>query len=85
MQGEWLASRVLNFCLSYLTQAVRPHSTWVVLKPHIPALLQTCVFPLACFDDDDAALWQDDPQEYIRKVMGPACPGSRTLHAWHQP
>ncbi|KAK9813831.1 hypothetical protein WJX73_000701 [Symbiochloris irregularis] len=66
-QGEWLAARVLNFCIMYLTQAIAPKHTWAVLKPHIPALLQSCVFPLACFDDEDAALWQDDPQEYIRK------------------
>jgi hypothetical protein len=23
---------------------------------------------MLCFDDEDAELWEDDPQEYIRKV-----------------
>lgn len=68
VQGQWLSPRVLHFCLSYVTHAIAPARTWAVLKPHVPALLQSCVFPLACFDDADAAQWQDDPHEYIRKV-----------------
>ena len=68
MQGQWLAPRVINLCLSYVTHAISPARTWKVVQPHVPALLQACVFPLACFDDDDATLWHDDPQEYIRKV-----------------
>lgn len=31
---------------------------------------RSVVFPLLCFDDEDAELWEDDPQEYIRKVGG---------------
>lgn len=27
---------------------------------------------MLCFDDEDAELWADDPQEYIRKV-GSVC------------
>jgi hypothetical protein len=36
--------------------------------PAPPSLPPSVVFPLLCFDDEDAELWQDDPQEYIRKV-----------------
>ncbi len=33
---------------------------------------RSVVFPMLCFDDEDAELWADDPQEYIRKV-GSVC------------
>lgn len=26
------------------------------------------VLPQLCFDDEDAELWEDDPQEFVRKV-----------------
>ena len=42
--------------------------TWKLLQPHVPALMERVLFPLMCFDDVDAELWEDDPQEYIRKV-----------------
>lgn len=54
--------------LRYLTHAVELSSTWKLIKPHILDLLTKCVFDLMCFDDEDAELWEGDPQEYIRKV-----------------
>lgn len=57
--------------LRYLTHAVELSATWKLIKPHILDLLTKCVFDLMCFDDEDAELWEDDPQEYIRKV-GPS-------------
>ena len=41
------------------------------LLPHrtpLTCALCSVVFPMLCFDDEDAELWEDDPQEYIRKV-----------------
>jgi hypothetical protein len=26
------------------------------------------VLPLLCFDEEDAELWEEDPQEFVRKV-----------------
>jgi len=26
------------------------------------------VLPQLCFDDEDAELWEEDPQEFVRKV-----------------
>ena len=54
--------------LRYLTHAIELGPTWKLIKPHIHQLLTKCVFDLMCFDDEDAELWEDDPQEYIRKV-----------------
>ena len=52
-----------------MAYAVTPTHTWKRLKEHIPNLLRLCIFPLCCFDQEDAELWADDPHEYIRKVL----------------
>lgn len=33
-------------------------------------LLPQVVLPLLCFDEEDAELWEEDPQEFVRKVRG---------------
>ncbi|KAK9818968.1 hypothetical protein WJX74_009075 [Apatococcus lobatus] len=66
-QGQYLSPRVTNLVLQYLTHAVKLSSSWKALKPEALPLLQRVIFPLLCFNEDDARLWQDDPQEFIRK------------------
>lgn len=68
MQGVWLSPRVLNLLLQYLQTAVSLSKTWKVIKPFCQGLLESVVFPLLCCTDEDLRLWNDDPQEYIRKV-----------------
>ena len=63
-----MAPRVTNLALQYVTTGVALSSSWKVMKPHMSSLLASVVFPLCCFDDEDEELWDDDPQEYIRKV-----------------
>ncbi len=67
-QGQYITPRVINLALQYLTTAVGLSSTWKPLKAHMGSLLGSVVFPLCSFNDEDEELWQDDPQEYIRKV-----------------
>lgn len=67
-QGQYLSPRVTNLVLQYLTHAVKLASSWKALRPEALPLLQRVIFPLLCFNEDDARLWQDDPQEFIRKV-----------------
>ncbi|EIE23737.1 ARM repeat-containing protein [Coccomyxa subellipsoidea C-169] len=66
-QGQYITPRVINLALQYLTTAVGLSSTWKPLKAHMGSLLASVVFPLCSFNDEDEELWQDDPQEYIRK------------------
>ncbi len=63
-----MTPRVINIALQSLTTAIGLSSTWKPLKAHIGSLLNSVVFPLCCFNDEDEELWHDDPQEYIRKV-----------------
>lgn len=83
-QGKWLSPRVINLALQYLTVAVKAARTWKVLQPHVPQLMARVLFPLMCFDDADAELWEDDPQEYIRKVraFAPRLPFSLAPSPW---
>ena len=68
LQEEYVSPRVINLMLRYLTHAIELGPTWKLIKPHIHSLLTKCVFDLMCFDNEDAELWEEDPQEYIRKV-----------------
>ena len=63
-----MAPLVTNLALQYVTTGVALSSSWKVMKPHMSSLLVSVVFPLCCFNDEDEELWDDDPQEYIRKV-----------------
>ncbi|XP_062513160.1 importin-7-like [Corticium candelabrum] len=64
--GHWLSSRVLHHAFNYIATGVGIASSWKVLKPNIQVILQEVVFPLMCYTDDDDALWQEDPYEYIK-------------------
>ena len=64
---EYVAPRVSNNLLGFLSDAVRSKNTWRNLKPHIQDVVAHAVLPLLAFNEDDAELWQDDPQEYVRK------------------
>lgn len=66
-QGQWLPPRVVNLLLQFMSYSVSRADTYKLLKPNMNMMLISIVFPILCFDDDDAELWEDDPQEYIRK------------------
>jgi hypothetical protein len=65
--GGYLPDRVVNYALQLLEYAVPKPAPYKVLAPALPELLLRVVFPLLCFNEDDAALWEGDPHEYIRK------------------
>lgn len=77
-----MAPRVTNLALQYITTGVSLSSSWKVMKPHMGSLLASVVFPLCCFDDEDEELWEDDPQEYIRKVGGHIRQRCKTHTTW---
>ncbi len=80
VQGHYIAPRVTNLALQYITTGIALSSSWKVMKPHMQSLMANVVFPLCCFDDEDQELWDEDPQEYIRKVgrahLHPLTPGT---------
>ncbi len=46
-------------------EITRPHPYGIVVWP--PQLIQHVVIPMLAFDDLDQELWDEDPEEYIRK------------------
>ena len=41
------------------------------MKPHVPAIVGFFVFPMLCFNNGDAEIWEDDAVEYVRKKTDP--------------
>lgn len=50
--------------------SVKPKSTWVLLRPHFQTLVSSFVFPQMCFTPIKQELWESDPVEYTRTVIG---------------
>jgi len=66
-KGAYLPDRVINLALQYLTTAVLKPVTYKMMKPQLELILFEMVFPLLCFNEQDAELWRDDVHEYVRK------------------
>eukprot|EP00040_Diaphanoeca_grandis_P011833 m.60631 g.60631 ORF g.60631 m.60631 type:complete len:1053 (+) comp22861_c0_seq3:103-3261(+) len=69
--GSYIAPHVVSEILKYFENAFVPAQSWKMLMPLVPEFLQTIVLPLLCYRDEDEELWQEDPQEYIRRQLDP--------------
>ena len=65
--GGYLPDRIVNLALQYLSTALSHSNTYKLMKPHMETLMFNVVFPIVCFNQIDAELWEEDPQEYIRR------------------
>jgi hypothetical protein len=65
--GEFLPGRLVAVALNFMGHAIRHANTYQILKPHLPVFFSKIMFPLFCFNDADAELWENDPAELIRK------------------
>lgn len=65
--GGFLSDRVVNYALSLLQSAVPRKELYPLISTAAPVLVYRVTFPLLCFTPADAELWEEDPQEYIRK------------------
>ena len=65
----WLSRPALSHTLQFLTDCVKPKSTWVLLKPHVETLLRHVIFPILCQSDEDLEMFEDDPQEYVHRKL----------------
>ena len=67
-QGHYLTPRVINQALQYVYHAADEKDLFkAAVKPRLGELVTSVVLPLMFFDQEDAELWEDDPQEYVRK------------------
>jgi len=63
---EYVAPRILQQALNYLSQGVYNARSWNIVKPHFHEIFKEIIFPLMCHSEEDESMWLDDPQEYIR-------------------
>ncbi|HEV7738555.1 MAG TPA: hypothetical protein VGO47_14440 [Chlamydiales bacterium] len=50
--------------------SVKPKSTWALLKDHFEQLISASIFPLMCFNEAKAELWDTDPIDFVRESTG---------------
>lgn len=65
--GAFVSDRVAQSLIAYVDVCIRHSITWLALKPHLAQFNQEIIFPYLWLTDKDMELWQDDPQEYLRK------------------
>ena len=73
---EWftqlLASWTLrkSCCVDCSLCSLRNPNMYRILKPHLDTMFREIIFPVICFNAQDQELWNEDPQEYLRKEFG---------------
>ncbi|KAG1660790.1 hypothetical protein FOA52_011331 [Chlamydomonas sp. UWO 241] len=65
--GAYTSPRCLNLIFQFLTHALEVKEMYAHVKAHWDSILHNIAFPMMCFSDADAQLWEEDPHEYIRK------------------
>ncbi|KAI9890158.1 MAG: hypothetical protein M1814_004439 [Vezdaea aestivalis] len=65
----WLSKPCLSSTIAFLDECVKPHATWVHLKPHIDSLISHVIFPILCQTDEDIEQFEDDPTEYLNRRL----------------
>ncbi|GFR51385.1 hypothetical protein Agub_g13815, partial [Astrephomene gubernaculifera] len=65
--GAYFSPRCTNLLFQYMSHAVTIPSCYKRVGPAWDQLLHHVAFPLMAFNEEDARLWREDPQEYIRK------------------
>ena len=68
-----LTSKAYILSLEVLTTAVDHKAAYTdVLHPHAEELMTALLFPRLAFTAEDEELWNDNPEEYVRKQTNPA-------------
>merc|ERR1712137_145120 len=65
--GAFIPPRVIYYSFNFLSKAILLSNLYKTLAPHIPQLLEGVVFPVLYFDEEDEEIWNEDPEEYIRR------------------
>ncbi len=67
LKGRQLSRPVAHYALDMMEEVVETAALWKTILPHVNTLLNRIVFPYLCFSEEDAALWGEDPIEYVRR------------------
>eukprot|EP00033_Pygsuia_biforma_P001888 GCRY01002109.1.p1 GENE.GCRY01002109.1~~GCRY01002109.1.p1 ORF type:complete len:1026 (-),score=327.28 GCRY01002109.1:962-3979(-) len=61
-----LSKKVVFFILNFVERAIEIKSTYNVLMPNLPEIIEHIILPLASFTTAEQEMWVDDPVEFIR-------------------
>lgn len=67
----WMSKKAFYFICMFLTECIKPKSTWALLKPHALPLIRGFLFPRMCFSDESDEQWELDAVDFVRANMDP--------------
>eukprot|EP00301_Raphidiophrys_heterophryoidea_P008596 c13161_g6_i2.p1 GENE.c13161_g6_i2~~c13161_g6_i2.p1 ORF type:complete len:1010 (+),score=316.65 c13161_g6_i2:78-3032(+) len=65
--GGMLTKRIQTNCLNHLTLAIGQSVLFKTIRNDVMEILTQLIFPLLCHSANDEQLFQNDPEEYIRR------------------
>ncbi|KAF8576887.1 ARM repeat-containing protein [Ramaria rubella] len=65
----WLSRKCQYLIFQFLTECVKPKSTWALLKDHFERLVSSYVFPQMSFNEARQESWENDPVDFVRTAM----------------
>ncbi|KZT60613.1 ARM repeat-containing protein [Calocera cornea HHB12733] len=66
----WMTDRCSCLILDFLSESIKPKSTWELLKPHATDLIRHFIFPMLCFTARKGELWESDPVTFVQESLG---------------
>ena len=63
----FVSRKLLHFSLKYVFYALRLAKTWVTIHPHLEKIMFEVLMPMLYLTPKDESLWNNDPDEYVRK------------------
>jgi hypothetical protein len=64
--GTWVSDPALYNLISFIEKCII-YDSWTLIQPHYDAILRHLLFPCLC--QKDLELFEDDPEEYIRRYF----------------
>ncbi len=65
----WLSGPCIYHLLGFLEVCIKQKSTWLLLKPHINAVISAVVFPLLIPSEELLESFEDEPEEYVHRLF----------------
>jgi hypothetical protein len=69
--GRYVTDEVYRNSITYLSSCAEMSPSYKVIKPHLDFVLFKVIFPTLCINGSEIELFNEDPQEFIRKVHDP--------------
>lgn len=67
--GEPITDWVLQLTYNFIDSTVTHSKLYKIMKPHLHFILLENVFQTLCLGQADLELWQENPQEFVRKSL----------------